>query len=99
MHFEVDGIPEFKSLALPKSVERALRPLFQSDSIVTLEALSNLSPLLSNNSDSNLDVVAEALGHDIVADGSIAVQVVIAGLKRRLAAATNSSETIRLVGE
>jgi hypothetical protein len=96
MHFCVDEIPGFKSPSLPKSVERALRGLLQSDGVVTAEALSGLSP---EQEDSNLDVVAETLGHEVIADGSIALQVVIEGLKRRLNSVIEVNEKIRLVGD
>lgn len=95
MHFGIDGRPGFKSPPLPRSVERALRNLIQSDGSVSVEALSELTP----PQDSNLDVVTETLGHEVVADGSIALQVVIEGLKRRLSTVIEPNETIRLVGD
>ena len=94
MHFCVDGIAGFKSPQLPPSVETGLRGLLQSDGIVTPEELSKIPP----PEDSNLDVVAEVQGYDVVADGSIALRVVIEGLKRRLASPIAPNEKIKLVG-
>jgi len=93
MHFCVDGIPEFKSSPLPKSVERGLRSLLQSGGIVSPEGISDVSP----PQDSNLDAVGETLDHDVIADGSIALQVVIEGLKRRLSTTIAPNEKILIV--
>jgi hypothetical protein len=94
MHFGIDGCSGFKSPRLPRSVEMAMRSLVQSGGIVSIEALSQLT----KPQDSNLDVVAEIMGHEVVADGSIVLQAVIDGLKRRLDTVVESNEKIRLVG-
>jgi len=94
MHFCVDEIAGFKSSQLPRSVETSLRSLLQSDGVVTLEELSRIPA----PEDSNLDQVGEIHGYEVVADGSIALRVVIEGLKRRLASPIAANEKIRLVG-
>ena len=99
MYFCVDGMDDFKSPSLPKSVERALRSLLQSEGVVSVETLAELPEPKDSNLDSNLDVIAETLGHEVVADGSIALQVVIEGLKRRLNTVITPNEKIRLVGD
>jgi hypothetical protein len=95
MHFCVDGIAGFRSPQIPKSIETGLRGLLQSDGIINSESLARIL----DPKDSNLDVVAEVQGYEVVADGSVALKAVIDGLKRRLAKPVATGEKIRLVGE
>jgi len=80
---------------MPKSVETGLRALLRSDGIVSEEALS----LIETAEDSNLDVMEEVQGYEVVADGSVALRAVVEGLRRRLAKPVAAGETIWLAGE
>jgi hypothetical protein len=96
MHFCVTEIDNFRSPKLPKCVETHLRSLLQADDkTVTQEALNKVP----KPEDSNLDVVEEILGVEVIVDGSVALQVTLDGLKQRLNTTVLPNERIILVGD
>jgi len=91
MHFRIKEL-EFRSPGVPASVETALRGLTEIG--ITLEGLT----LVEEPLDSNIDVIEESYGCEVVADGSEAIRVVKEGLRRRLGNPIAKDERILLAG-
>ncbi len=97
MYFLVRGISDYRSPKLPYSVERAFGVLLEPDGEINSDTLSRV--IDHSIPDSNIDRVTEILDHEVVADGSEALRLVLDGLRQRLEHPSVVGETILLRGD
>jgi hypothetical protein len=107
MPIRVEPGTSARALALPQSVELALRELLKKnpgEDAITMEALQEIERALQATEqgiagrDGNEDEIGQIGEAAVMADGGVVLKVLIEGLRRRLACPVIDGEVLRFTG-